>query len=110
MEPPCRWKWSCTVWPGRALRTSRQRGRIGSWALQIKFLLTCSPRSTCNGTSVQMEVVLHRVAGQGAAHLTAAGTYRLMGASDKIPPDVLAAQHVQWNLHGTFALDDMHVR
>jgi len=57
-----------------------------------------------------MEVVLHRVAGQGAAHLTAAGTYRLMGASDKIPPDVLAAQHVQWNLHGTFVLDDTHVR
>ena len=31
---------------------------------------------------VQMEVVLRRVAGQGAEHLTAAGTYRLMGASD----------------------------
>ncbi len=31
---------------------------------------------------VQMEVALRRVAGQGAEHLTAAGTYRLMGASD----------------------------
>ncbi len=59
---------------------------------------------------VQMEVALRRVAGQGAEHLTAAGTYRLMGASDTIPPDLLAAQHVQWSLHGTFALDDMHVR
>jgi len=59
---------------------------------------------------VQMEVALRRVAGRGAEYLTAAGTYRLMGASDKIPPDVLAAQHVQWNLQGTFILDDMHVR
>jgi len=59
---------------------------------------------------VQMEVALRRVAGRGAEYLTAAGTYRLMGASDKIPPDVLAAQHVQWNLQGTFTLDDMHVR
>ena len=33
-----------------------------------------------------------------------------MGASDKIPPDLLTAQQVQWNLHGTFALDDTHVR
>ena len=38
---------------------------------------------------VQMEVALRRVAGQGAEHLTAAGTYRLTGASDNIPPDVL---------------------
>jgi hypothetical protein len=59
---------------------------------------------------VQMEVTVHRVAGQGAAHLTAAGTYRLTGISDNLPPDVLAAQRVQWNLHGTFALDDTHVR
>ena len=59
---------------------------------------------------VQMEVVLRRVAGQGAEHLTAAGTYRLMGASDQIPPDVLTAQQVQWDLQGTFALDDTHVR
>jgi len=59
---------------------------------------------------VQAEAALHRVAGQGAAHLTAVGTYQLVGASDNIPPDVLAAQHVQWNLHGTFALDDTHVR
>jgi len=59
---------------------------------------------------VRMEMVLRRVAGQGAKHLTAAGTYRLMGASDNIPPDVLAAQHVQWDLQGTFALDDTHVR
>jgi hypothetical protein len=59
---------------------------------------------------VQMEVVLRRVAGRGAEHLTAAGTYRLMGTSDKIPPDLLAAQHVQWNLQGTFTLDDMHVQ
>jgi hypothetical protein len=59
---------------------------------------------------VRMEVVLRRAAGRGAEHLTAAGTYRLMGASDNIPPDVLTAQHVQWNLHGTFALDDTHVR
>jgi hypothetical protein len=33
-----------------------------------------------------------------------------MGASDTMPPDVLTAQRVQWNLHGTFALDDTHVR
>jgi hypothetical protein len=59
---------------------------------------------------VQMEVILRRVAGQGAEHLTAAGTYRFMGASDTIPPDVLAAQHVQWNLHGMLALDDTHVQ
>jgi len=59
---------------------------------------------------VQMEVTLRRVAGQGAEHLKAAGTYQLTGASENIPPDVLAAQRVQWNLHGTFALDDAHVR
>ena len=59
---------------------------------------------------MQMEVVLRRVAGQGAEHLTAAGTYRLMGASDQIPPDVFTAQQVQWDLQGTFALDDMHMR
>jgi hypothetical protein len=59
---------------------------------------------------VQMEVVLRRVTGQGAAPLTVAGTYRLMGSSDTMPPDMLTAQHVQWNLHGTFALDDTHVQ
>jgi Dicarboxylate transport len=59
---------------------------------------------------VQIEVALHRAAGQGAGHLTVAGTYRLMGASDKIPPDLLTTQQVQWDLQGTFALDDMHVR
>src|SRR5262249_10021427 len=41
---------------------------------------------------VRMEVLLRRVAGQGAEHLTAAGTYRLMGTADTIPPDWLAAQ------------------
>jgi len=61
-------------------------------------------------TPVQMEVALLRVAGQGAEYLTAAGTYRLMGASDNIPPDLFAAQHVQWDLQGTFALDETHVR
>ena len=38
---PCRWKWSCAVWLGRALSTSRRRGRIGSWVLQTQFLQTC---------------------------------------------------------------------
>ena len=56
-----------------------------------------------------MEVTVRRVAGQGAEHLTAAGTYWLRGASDTIPPDVLTAQQVQWDLQGTFALDDTHV-
>ena len=59
---------------------------------------------------VQMEVALHRAAGQGAEHLTAAGIYRLMGASDQVPPDVFATRQVQWDLQGTFALDDTHVR
>jgi hypothetical protein len=59
---------------------------------------------------VQIEVVLRRVAGQGAEHLTAAGMYQLTGASANIPPDVLTAQHMQWHLHGTFALDDTHVQ
>jgi hypothetical protein len=61
-------------------------------------------------TPVQMEVALLRAAGQDAEHLTAAGTYRFMGASDEIPSDLFAAQQVQWDLHGTFALDDTHVR
>ena len=59
---------------------------------------------------VQMEVALHRVTGQGTEHLAAAGTYRLAGTADTIPPDVLAAQRVQWNLQGKFALDDTHVQ
>ena len=33
-----------------------------------------------------------------------------MGVSDTIPPDLFAAQQVQWDLQGTFALDDTHVR
>ena len=58
----------------------------------------------------QMEAILLRVAGQSAAHLTATGTYRLVGAADQVPPDLFAAQQVQWDLHGTFALEDTHVR
>jgi hypothetical protein len=57
-----------------------------------------------------LEIALHHVAGQGTEHLTAAGTYRLAGASDTIPPDLFVAQQVQWDLHGTFALDDRHVQ
>jgi hypothetical protein len=59
---------------------------------------------------LQMEATLSHAAGQGAEHLTAAGMYRLMGAAAKIPSDVLAARQVQWDLHGTFALDDTQVR
>ena len=57
-----------------------------------------------------LEVAVRHVAGQGAEHLTAAGMYRLTGVSDAIPPDLFAAQQVQWDLQGTFALDDRHVQ
>ena len=88
------------------------KGQLRLTAIPLQFTVE-GPIRAQYGTAqapVQMEVALRRVAGQGAEHLTAAGTYRLMGASDTIPPDLLAAQHVQWNLHGTFALDDTHVR
>ena len=58
----------------------------------------------------QMEVAVLRATGQGTEHLTAEGTYRLRGTAAEVPPDVLAVQEVQWNLQGTFALDNMHVR
>ena len=55
-----------------------------------------------------MEVVFLRVARQGAEHLTGEGRIGSW-ALETIPPDMLA-QQVQWNLQGTFAFDDTHVR
>jgi hypothetical protein len=84
------------------------KGQLRLTAIPLQFTVE-GPIRAQYGTAeapVQMEVALRRVAGRGAEHLTATGTYRLMGASDKIPPDLLTTQQVQWNLHGTFALDD----
>ena len=88
------------------------KGQLKLTAIPPQFTVEGPVRAQYGASQapVQMEVVLRRVAGQGAEHLTGAGTYRLMGASETIPPDMLAAQHVQWNLQGTFALDDTHVR
>lgn len=59
---------------------------------------------------VQIEVNVLRAAGQDVEHLTAEGTYRLRGSAAQVPPDVLAVQEAQWNLHGTLALDHMRLR
>lgn len=54
---------------------------------------------------VQMEVVVHRVSGQGITPLMAEGAYRFMGTLEHVPPDILDVNKVQWDIHGTLALD-----
>lgn len=59
---------------------------------------------------LQMEVAVLRAAGQGTAHFTAEATYRLWGATDRIPADVLAVHAAQWDLRGTLVLDHTQLR
>ena len=59
---------------------------------------------------VQLEVVVHRVSGQGITPQLAEGTYRLMGVLERMPPDFLDVDKVQWDVHGTLALDKQQAR